>query len=232
LKGRYREGQLRLIAATANSTLMKGAKGLSGRRSCSGPSEPPHEGFITAVEVKHYAYCPRIVWFTHVLHLNEPITEAMRLGAELHDESFITPLLRRLRARKVLRGVELESPRLRVRGRVDYVMVTGHGEYVPVEVKWSDPVRGRRARRDHRLQLATYALLMEEATGRPVKQAAIYYARAGLTVLVNLTEDDKEEARRAIRRIHEMVETGEEPEVRVPRSRCLNCGFRRYCSPG
>ena len=71
-----------------------------------------------------------------------------------------------------------------------------------------------------------------QATGRPVKQAAIYYARAGLTVLVNLTEDDKEEARRAIRRIHEMVETGEEPEVRVPRSRCLNCGFRRYCSPG
>jgi len=197
-----------------------------------GPSEPPYEDFITAVEVKHYAYCPKIVWFTHVLHLSEPVTEAMKLGAELHEEAFVLPLLKMLRAKEVLKNVELKSRRLKVRGKVDYSVITEHGECVPIEVKWSEPTKGGRVKRDHKLQLATYALMIEEENGRPVKQAAVYYAKTGVTVLLSLTEDIKEEAKKAIRKIHKIIETGEEPEVRVPRSRCLNCGFRRYCSLG
>jgi len=196
-----------------------------------GPSEWARETFITVVDVKHYAYCPRIVWLTHVLHLNEPVTEAMELGAELHDEAFITPLIGLLGAVRVLRDVELESERLKLRGKEDFVLITRFGEHVPVEVKWSEPARRGRPKRDHKLQLAAYALMIEESTGRPVKRAAIYYVRSGELVVFTLKSHDKEEARRAVRRIHEIVESGEEPEVRVPRSRCLNCGFRRFCMP-
>ena len=195
------------------------------------PSEGACEKFITAVEVKHYAYCPRIVWFTHVLHLHEPVTEAMELGSEEHDESFITPLIRMVGAVRVLRNVELESERLRLRGKVDFVLITRFGEHVPVEVKWAEPARGGGPKRDHKLQLAAYALMLEELTGRPVKRAAIYYARVGKIVVFPLDEHEKREAKRIIRRVHEMVETGKEPAVRVPKSRCINCGFRRYCMP-
>ena len=195
------------------------------------PSEAEREIFITVVEVKHYAYCPKIIWFTHVLHLEEPLTEAMRFGSEVHEESFITPLARSLRAKKILRNVGLESRRLRLRGKIDYVLITRFGEYVPVEVKWSEPARGGRPRRDHKLQLAAYALLLEEETGRPVKMAAVYYSRARRTVVFPLTDHDKEEARRAIKRVHEIIESGEEPDVRAPKSKCINCGFRRYCIP-
>lgn len=197
----------------------------------SGPSEWERETFITAVEVKHYAYCPKIIWFTHVLHLDEPITEAMEFGAELHDEAFITPLVKLLKAKKVLKSVELESEELRLKGKVDFVLITCFGEYVPVEVKWSEPESKGKPKRDHKLQLAAYALMIEERTGRPVKKAAIYYARAKELVVFNLTSHDKEEARRAVRRIHEIIETGREPRARVPKSRCYNCGFRRYCLP-
>ena len=38
------------------------------------------EGYLTVVEVKRYAYCPRIVFITHVLHLEEVASEAMQMG--------------------------------------------------------------------------------------------------------------------------------------------------------
>jgi len=194
-------------------------------------SEGARESFITVVEVKHYAYCPKIVWFTHVLHLHEPVTEAMELGSEEHDERFITPLIKSLKAVKVLRNVELESEKLKLRGKVDYVLITRFGEHVPIEVKWAEPARGGGPKRDHKLQLAAYALMIEELTDKSVKRAAIYYARVSKIVVFPLDEHEKREARRIIKRIHEMVETGKEPTVRVPKSRCINCGFRRYCMP-
>jgi len=189
------------------------------------------ESFITVVEVKHYAYCPKIVWFTHVLHLHEPVTEAMELGSEEHDERFITPLIKSLKAIKVLKNVELESEKLKLRGKVDYVLVTRFGEHIPIEVKWTEPARGGGPKRDHKLQLAAYALMIEELTGRPVVRAAIYYARAGKTVVFNISDHDKREVKRIVVKIYNTIKTGEEPRVRVPKSKCINCGFRRYCIP-
>ena len=42
--------------------------------------------FITVVDVRDYAYCPRVVYFTRVLHLRERVTEAMEYGRERHEE--------------------------------------------------------------------------------------------------------------------------------------------------
>jgi len=191
----------------------------------------PEEFYITAVEVKHYAYCPKIVYFTHVLHLEEPVTDAMKLGGEMHDEALITPLLRLLKVEKLLRGVELVSERLRLSGKVDYLAITKFGEYVPIEVKWAEPTPKGRPKKNHRLQLAAYALLIEENFKTVVKRFAIYYARAHRAIISPIDSSLKREAHRAIKNIHEIIVNEEEPKVRVPKSRCENCGYRRFCQP-
>lgn len=42
--------------------------------------------FFRLEEVRDYAYCPRVVYFTKVLHLRERVTEAMEYGRERHEE--------------------------------------------------------------------------------------------------------------------------------------------------
>jgi len=88
--------------------------------------------FITVVDVRDYAYCPRVVYFTRVLHLRERV---MEYGKEQQGEVPPAPLMPRLRPAKVMKEIELTSYRLKLNGKVDAMVVTRHGEYVPVDVK-------------------------------------------------------------------------------------------------
>jgi CRISPR-associated exonuclease Cas4 len=184
--------------------------------------------FITVVDVRDYAYCPRVVYFTRVLHLRERVTEAMEYGREEHEEPPLAPLVPRLKPAKIIRGVELTSRRLRLTGKVDMIVVTKHGEYVPVEVKWSEPRAGR-PRRQHRAQLAAYALLIEDEFSTTVKRAIIYYSRAGKLMEVALTDHDKRQVKEFVDRIYEVIRSEEVPEVRQDEKQCRDCGYRMYC---
>ncbi|MEM1558347.1 MAG: CRISPR-associated protein Cas4 [Thermoproteota archaeon] len=187
------------------------------------------EEYLTAVDVKHYAYCPRIVYFTHVLHLQERTTEAMLYGSESHDESVIAPVAAKLKASKVIRDLELVSGKLKLRGKLDYLIVTKFNELIPVEVKWTEPMC-EAVKRDHRLQLASYALMVEENFGRTVKRALVYYTRAKKLVSTTLDEDVKNEAKRTLESINRIVSGEELPEAAKHR-RCISCGFKEYCKP-
>ncbi len=189
------------------------------------------QGFFTVVDVKRYAYCPRIVFITHVLHLEERVSEAMEMGAEEHDTSFITPLLAKLRVSRVLRGLELESERLGLVGKLDYLLVTRDRELVPVEVKWSESLGGR-IKWDHRVQLAAYALLVEDNLGSTVKRGYVYYLKDKRIVETLIDDEIKGIVRRMLSSMHEMVLMERDPGVRAPLSRCLNCGYLSYCRPG
>ncbi len=189
------------------------------------------KGFFTVVDIKRYAYCPRIVFITSVLHLEERQSEAMEMGAEEHDTSFITPLLSKLRASRVLRGLELESERLGLTGKLDYLVVTRNRELVPIEVKWSESLGGK-AKWDHKVQLAAYALLVEENLGSVVKRGYVYYLRERRLVEVLIDDDIKSVVRRILNDMHEMVLEERDPGVRAPLSKCLNCGYLLYCRPG
>lgn len=189
------------------------------------------EGYITVVDVKHYGYCPRIVFITHCLHLAEKETEAMKLGREEHDERAITPILRLTKASKLLRSVELHSSRLGVSGKVDYVVITRYNEVIPIEVKWAESPSGA-IKWDHKLQLATYALLLEDKFGKPVKRCFVYYSRSKKLIELIVGEGLKRLAKKVIEHIHRIAAGEEEPIPRVPLSKCVNCGYLAYCGPG
>lgn len=188
------------------------------------------EEYFTVVDVKHYAYCPMIVFFTHVLHLQERVTEAMIYGVESHDESVIAPIATSLKASKIIRGLELISDKLKLRGKLDYLVVTKYGELIPVEVKWAEP-EGGAAKRDHKLQLASYALMVEEAFGKSVKRAVVYYTRARKLTYIPMDESLKKHVRYILASMERIASKEEVPRPMVKPSRCINCGFKHYCRP-
>jgi CRISPR-associated exonuclease Cas4 len=151
----------------------------------------------------------------------------MEFGKEKHDKSVIAPLLASLRVKKVFENVEMESRRLRVRGKVDYVLITKFNEYVPAEIKWAEAFKS--IKRDHALQIATYALLIEENFNTVVKRGAVYYLRSRNIHVLSISNDLKKEAKSIIERINEIIDNEVEPEVKVVKRRCMNCGFRNYC---
>ena len=183
--------------------------------------------YITVVDVRDYAYCPKVIYFTRVLHLRERVTEAMEYGKEGHEEPPLAPLMPKLRPVKIMRDVELTS-KLGLTGKVDMVVVTKHGEYVPVEVKWSEPRAGK-PKRQHKAQLTAYALLIEERFKTTVKRAIIYYSRAQRLMEVPLTDHDKRRVKQFINHIYEIIRREELPEVRQSEEQCRDCGYRVYC---
>lgn len=188
--------------------------------------------YITASDVKRYAYCPKIIYFTHVLHIEERITEAMEYGRELHREEYILPIVSKVKPLKIIKNPELVSDRLKIVGKPDFILVTKFKEYIPVEVKWSEEEFKGEARKDHKLQLATYALLIDEKYLTNVKRGYIYYVRSGRVIEVHISYSLKKKALKAIREIYSIVRGEDEPEVKVSRGKCVDCGWRKWCKGG
>lgn len=189
------------------------------------------EGYLTVVELKRYAYCPRIVFITHVLHHEEVKSEAMEVGSEEHDARKLAPLISKLKAVNVLKNVELVSEGLGIVGKLDYLMLTRLGEYVPVEVKWAESENSK-IKWDHKLQLAAYALLVEERFNTVVKRGYVYYLREHRVAETILSEDLKKLVIRAVREIYDMIENERDPGIKVPTTKCFSCGYKAYCRPG
>lgn len=188
------------------------------------------KGYLTVVELKRYAYCPRIVFITHVLHLDEVVSEAMEMGREEHDTRVVAPLISKLKALKVLRNVELSSDKLKIVGKLDYLIITKLREYIPIEVKWAESERGK-IKWDHKLQLTAYALLVEENFQTSVKRGYVYYLREHKTVEIIFPNSLKTLTTKTISKIHNMIENEQDPGINVPVSKCLSCGYKSYCRP-
>ncbi|MEM0023815.1 CRISPR-associated protein Cas4 [Thermofilum sp.] len=189
------------------------------------------EGYITVTDVKHYAYCEAIVYIERFLGLGEQATEYMEYGREIEKEKNLGFIAAKLKASFIIKKPLLCSRELKLCGSPDYVIISKHGELIPVEVKWAEPGRHGAAKRDHALQMAAYALLLERTypgERYSVKTGYIYYLRPqGRLVRVNIDYSLKLEVLKALERIREIAEGRREPKPSL--GKCSSCNFLRAC---
>ncbi len=189
------------------------------------------EGFITVTDIKHYAYCEAIVYITHVLGIAEHATEYMEYGREIERDKSLGPIIAKFKVTEVLKKPQLISRELMLSGSPDYILRTKSGELIPVEIKWSEPGKHGRGKRDHVIQLAAYALLIEKSfeNGRySIKRGVLYYLRPeGRLVVVNIDYELKAEVLKALKVIKDVVDGRREP--RISRNKCPSCNYRNYC---
>ena len=122
-----------------------------------------------------------------------------------------------------LDDVTLFSERLQLVGRPDRIVRVG-GRLIPEEWKSS-----KRVTQGHKLQLATYFLLIEEEYGERPPFGVIVLGD-GSRVEVENTEDLQVEVLAIAEKIRERRRLiGEELEVRQPAWKCRVCGQRANC---
>ncbi|MFZ2486699.1 MAG: CRISPR-associated protein Cas4 [Anaerolineae bacterium] len=186
---------------------------------------------LHVTDLKQFAYCPRVVYYTHCLPLLRPVTYKMAASTEQHEKAATDEARRSLRAYGLSEGerrfdVALTSARLGLSGRMDMVIVLGEAEAIPVDYKLS---RHGEARQFH-LQLAAYAELIEENWQIPVQRGFLYLLPERRAEAVKLTGRVRSAVRTQVAAIREMIQGQQMPEATAVRGRCVDCEFRRFCN--
>jgi CRISPR-associated exonuclease Cas4 len=185
---------------------------------------------FAVTDLKQWAYCQRIPFYRHVLPVTPAPTYKMQRGKDVQGAVEALERRRGLRAYGVVDGerrfaVWLRSERLGLSGKLDLLILTSDACY-PVDFK--DTEGG--ARRNHRFQLAAYALLAEEAFERPAPQGFIYLVPSKSVVAVDLSEADRQGVRDAVEAMRRMIAREAMPAATTVRARCVACEFRNYCA--
>lgn len=127
----------------------------------------------------------------------------------------------------------LESESLGLRGSVD-VLRRRDGLLIPHEHKRGRAAgrKGARAAWDtDRVQVAAYAMLLEEAHGEAVPEGRIRYHANRVTVRVPVDEELRAEVRAAVKRARELAEAIERPPITPQERRCRTCSLAPVCLP-
>lgn len=180
-------------------------------------------------DIKQYFYCPRIVYYTYVVLVDRKTTSKMAYGKEEHLEFERLERRRKLTAYGLDKGerrfrTRLYSERLGLEGTLDLHLVTPAG-YFPVEVKNSAAPPGL----NHKYQLVSYAMLLEDAYNKPVRTGFLYFLPGRRVYPVDITSNARLFVRRVIARLRHMVERELFPPPPARTGRCRDCEYRNYC---
>jgi len=195
------------------------------------------ESFVSVTDVKHYIYCPRLIYFDRVLHAQPVFGSQQEDSKELHED-YVRKELRRkdavyyspefVEAEKLL-FTSLSSSMLGLQGNVDCIIKTANGEHVPVDYKNMASDKGR-VWMDHRYQLVAYGLLVEDHFGVVVRRGFVNYIPEGLILQFEITPTMKSYVKRVLGHIKRIIKEEELPPIRVAKQKCTGgCGHKQTC---
>ncbi len=184
---------------------------------------------LTVTDLKQWAYCPRIPFYTYVLPVDHVRTYKMQRGHAVQGALEALERRRRLREYGLTEGERrfgtvLRSDRLGLTGKLDLLIITPKA-CLPVEIK--DTEGGVRA--NHRIQIAAYALLVEEAFHKPVPEAFVYLAPTDEVVAVTVDAESRRRVLDSLTEMRAMIADELFPEPTPVRSRCTACEYQNYC---
>ena len=195
------------------------------------------EPFVSVTDIKHYVYCPRLIYFDKVLHAT-PIFGSQQVDSKELHEDYIKRELRRkdavyysfefVGAEKLL-FTSLGSGVLGLQGSVDCVIKTAKEEYITVEYKNMSSDK-HKVCMDHKYQLVGYALLVEENFGTIVRRGFVNYIPEALILQLEITPTMKSYVKRVLGHIKRIIKEEELPPIRVAKEKCTGgCGHKQTC---
>jgi CRISPR-associated exonuclease Cas4 len=193
---------------------------------------------LAVSDVRQWTFCPRVLWHRRMMPHSVRETPKMALGRDAEDA------LERLERRRGARryglaaatrrfSVRLESARLGVRGVCDLVLdvpgeAGGPARVHPVEVKRTEGG----ASEHHTVQLAGYAMLLEEQESRPsgsVDTGFLLLLPVERLVPVTLDAELRAAFERALGDIRAMLAEERFPAPTRHRAFCPQCEYVRFC---
>lgn len=184
---------------------------------------------FTVTDLKQYTYCARILYYHTCLPDVRPITYKMQASIALHENEQKRAVRRSLNLIGAPDGtrlfdVSVLSANLHLSGQIDEIVETPH-DIIPIDYKLAQ-TEGQH----FRLQLAAYALLLEENYQKPVKRGFLYLIPKRKTIEVPITTRLRKEIGAAINDMWKIAVQEHIPPATDWRQRCVDCEFRRFCN--
>ncbi|NLF78622.1 MAG: CRISPR-associated protein Cas4 [Chloroflexi bacterium] len=185
--------------------------------------------FFTITDLKQYTYCPRIFYYHACLPDIRPTTYKMHAGIEAHQGEPKRAARRSLVSFGAVGGerifdVSLISTQLSLTGQIDEVIET-ESELIPVDYKLA-----RQVGEHFKVQLAAYALLLEENYNRPVRRGFLYLMPLRKAVEVSITASLRRKVHDQLHAMHTVAANEQMPPATAWQQRCADCEFRRFCN--
>jgi CRISPR-associated exonuclease Cas4 len=194
------------------------------------------EWLLEVTDLKQYICCPRIVFYRYCLPKIRPVTYLMEEGIRRHEEEEEREERRSLRHYGTSVGerffhLMLHSRKLGLSGRVDLAIAVPSleatdAEGIVVEYKLSEQKAGPH----FKLQLAAYALMLEDIWGIPVKHGFLYSIPLRKAELIPITLPLRKKVVQTVAQIRRIVESEIMPAPTTSSYRCVTCEFRRFCN--
>lgn len=198
------------------------ASGAAGSKE-SAEAEP-----IPISALQHAVYCLRQAALIHI----ERVWAENRFTAEgrVMHEAAHEPGTRRDRGVRRVTALPLACLRLNLTGVADLVEFRPHdrGEFAfPVEYKRGKP----KAHRADEVQLCAQALCLEEMTGEPVPEGALFYGETRRRVIVPFDAALRQITEATVLEFGDLLARGRTPAPVWRPSRCRSCSLLDLCRP-
>ncbi len=129
---------------------------------------------------------------------------------------------------KISSEVSVASPKLRLRGVVDRLMIY-RNKIIPVEIK-TGKSQGGRAWKSHLIQIAAYMLILGDSwEGSDVSKGVVRYVDEKKSVDVAMNPFLREEVLRTRDSVLKLLSSAEIPPKVKNLNKCRSCGIREQC---
>lgn len=189
----------------------------------------PEAALYTITDLKQYSYCARIFYYHTCLPDIRPTTYNIQAGIDAHvterqrAEWRSTKMYGELAGRRSF-DVALQSERLSLTGRLDELVDTGR-ELIPVDYKLAT-----KAALHFQIQLAAYALLLEETHRCEIRRGFLYLIPRRRAEEVPISRKLRQQVHAALSAMKSMAASERMPPPTDWRQRCADCEFRRFCN--
>jgi len=185
---------------------------------------------IPVTDLKQWAYCPRVVYYHHVMPAPPKPTYKMKEGLAAQEMIESLEMRRKLReygldAARRRFGLWLDNQDLGLSGKID-LLLEAPEEIAVVDFKLTSGEPGQ----NHRIQLAGYSLLAESACGLPARRAFLYRIPDNRIFVEPVTEELRRAVKAAVVGIRQTGQSQLCPEPTDVRGRCAECEFANYCA--
>jgi CRISPR-associated exonuclease Cas4 len=187
-------------------------------------------------DIKQYACCPRLVYYRYCIPDVRPLTYMMEVGTQGHQQEDERENRRSLKHYGVEQGErlfhhQLASDSLALKGKIDLVIIVPaldapEKEAIVVDYKYSEQKAGSH----FKLQLAAYALLLEETLHIPVRRGFLYSIPLRKAEEIIIIPTLRKKVREITQEMKHILHGEQMPPATKAQQRCPTCEFRRFCN--
>ena len=178
--------------------------------------------------LQHWCYCPRQCALIHVDQVFDDNVHTLR-GHAVHSTVDL-PGFETRHGLRVERALPIWSERLGLVGKADVVEFQPDGTPYPVEYKHGSKRKNLRIAQCDEIQLAAQALCLEEMTGKPVVEGAIFYASSKRRRVVAVDDAVRAGVVRAVAEVRKVMAARNLPAP-ANDERCRACSLLDQCQP-